>query len=102
MSDIKFYDSVSQPKGDFFHRQWAKSNIILNGDVISSEIESLEIETPDDMKLDSVPPLGEEHSFTVELEEKESDRLRKMLWLDRIDWFAHQMNTVWKDKFFEK
>lgn len=67
MNDIKIYDSSSIPKGDFFHKQWAKSIVMLDGEPISSDIEDIELEIPGDMELDSVPQLHEEHSFTIEL-----------------------------------
>lgn len=53
------------------------------------------------MKLDSVPQLHEEHSFTIELGKEESDKLSRMLWLDKMEWLTHQLNTVWKNKFFK-
>lgn len=60
MNDIKIYDSSSIPKGDFFHKQWAKTIVMLDGEPISSDIEDIELEVPGDMKLDSVPQLHEE------------------------------------------
>lgn len=102
MNDIKIYDSSSIPKGDFFHKQWAKTIVMLDGEPISSDIENIELEIPGDMKLDSVPQLHEEHSFTIELGKEESDKLSKMLWLDKMEWLTHQLNTVWKNKFFKK
>ena len=61
MNDIKTYDSSSIPKGDFFHKQWAKPIVMLDGEPISSDIEDIELEVPGDMKLDSVPQLHELH-----------------------------------------
>lgn len=101
MNDIKTYDSSSIPKGDLFHKQWAKPIVMLDGEPISSDIEDIELEVPDDMKLDSVPQLHEEHSFTIELGKEESDKLSRMLWLDKMEWLTHQLNTVWKNKFFK-
>lgn len=102
MNDIKTYDSSSIPKGDFFHKQWAKSIVMLDGEPISSDIEDIELEVPGDMKLDSVPQLHEvHHSFTIELSKEESDKLSRMLWLDKMEWLTHQLNTVWKNKFFK-
>lgn len=101
MNDIKIYDSSSIPKGDFFHKQWARPIVILDGETISSDIEDIELEVPGDMKLDSVPQLHEEHSFTIELGKEESDKLSRMLWLDKMEWLTHQLNTVWKNKFFK-
>lgn len=102
MNDIKIYDSSSIPKGDFFHKQWAKSIVMLDGEPISSDIEDIELEVPGDMKLDSVPQLHEvHHSFTIELSKEESDKLSRMLWLDKMEWLTHQLNTVWKNKFFK-
>lgn len=101
MNDIKIYDSSSIPKGDLFHKQWAKSIVMLDGEPISSDIEDIELEVPGDMKLDSVPQLHEEHSFTIELGKEESDKLSRMLWLDKMEWLTHQLNTVWKNKFFK-
>lgn len=101
MNDIKIYDSSSIPKGDFFHKQWAKTIVMLDGETISSDIEDIELEVPGDMKLDSVPQLHEEHSFTIELSKEESDKLSRMLWLDKMEWLTHQLNTVWKNKFFK-
>ena len=101
MNDIKIYDSSSIPKGDFFHKQWAKTIVMLDGEPISSDIEDIELEVPVDMKLDSVPQLHEEHSFTIELGKEESDTLSRMLWLDKMEWLTHQLNTVWKNKFFK-
>lgn len=101
MNDIKIYDSSSIPKGDFFHKQWAKTIVMLDGETISSDIEDIELEIPGDMKLDSVPQLHEEHSFTIELGKEESDKLSRMLWLDKMEWLTHQLNTVWKNKFFK-
>lgn len=101
MNDIKIYDSSSIPKGDFFHKQWAKSIVMLDGEPVSSDIEDIELEAPGDMKLDSVPQLHEEHSFTIELSKEESDKLSRMLWLDKMEWLTHQLNTVWKNKFFK-
>lgn len=101
MNDIKIYDSSSIPKGDFFHKQWAKTIVMLDGEPISSDIEDIELEVPGDMKLDSVPQLHEEHSFTIELGKEESDKLSRMLWLDKMEWLTHQLNTVWKNKFFK-
>lgn len=101
MNDIKIYDSSSIPKGDLFHKQWAKSIVMLDGEPISSDIEDIELEVPGDMKLDSVPQLHEEHSFTIELSKEESDKLSRMLWLDKMEWLTHQLNTVWKNKFFK-
>ena len=102
MNDIKIYDSSSIPKGDFFHKQWAKPIVMLDGEPISSGIEDIELEVPGGMKMDSVPQLHEEHSFTIELGKEESDKLSKMLWLDKMEWLTHQLNTVWKNKFFKK
>ena len=101
MNDIKIYDSSSIPKGDFFHKQWAKTIVMPDGETISSDIEYIELEVPGDMKLDSVPQLHEEHSFTIELGKEESEKLSKMLWLDKMEWLTHQLNTVWKNKFFK-
>lgn len=102
MNDIKIYDSSSIPKGDFFHKQWAKPIVMLDGEPISSDIEDIELEVPGDMKLDSVPQLHEvHHSFTIELSKEESDKLFRMLWLDKMKWLTHQLNTVWKNKFFK-
>ena len=101
MNDIKIYDSSSIPKGDFFYKQWAKPIVMLDGEHISSDIEDIELEVPGDMKLDSVPQLHEEHSFTIELGKEESDKLSRMLWLDKMEWLTHQLNTVWKNKFFK-
>lgn len=102
MNDIKIYDSSSIPKGDFFHKQLAKPIVMLDGEPISSDIEDIELEVPDDMKLDSVPQLHElHHSFTIELSKEESDKLSRMLWLDKMEWLTHQLNTVWKNKFFK-
>ena len=102
MNDIKIYDSSSIPKGDFFYKQWANPIIMLDGEPISSDIEDIELEVPDDMKLDSVPQLHEvHHSFTIELGKEESDKLSRMLWLDKMEWLTHQLNTVWKNKFFK-
>lgn len=101
MNDIKIYDSSSIPKGDFFHKQWAKTIVMLDGDPISSDIEDIELEVTGDMKLGSVPQLHEEHSFTIELGKEESDKLSRMLWLDKMEWLTHQLNTVWKNKFFK-
>lgn len=102
MNDIKIYDSSSIPKGDFFHKQWAKPIVMLDGEHISSDIEDIELEVPGDMKLDSVPQLHEvHHSFTIELSKEESDKLSRMLWLDKMEWLTHQLNTVWKNKFFK-
>lgn len=101
MNDIKIYDSSSIPKGDFFHKQWARPIVIQDGEPISSDIEDIELEVPGDMKLDSVPQLHEEHSFTIELGKEESDKLSRMLWLDKMEWLTHQLNTVWKNKFFK-
>lgn len=101
MNDIKIYDSSSIPKGDFFHKQWARPIVILDGEPISSDIEDIELEVPGDMKLDSVPQLHEEHSFTIELGKEESDKLSRTLWLDKMEWLTHQLNTVWKNKFFK-
>lgn len=101
MNDIKIYDSSSIPKGDFFHRQWAKTIVMLDGEPISSDIEDIELEVTGNMKLDSVPQLHEEHSFTIELGKEESEKLSKMLWLDKMEWLTHQLNTVWKNKFFK-
>ena len=103
MNDIKIYDSSSIPKGDFFHKQWAKTIVMLDGETISSDIEDIELEIPGDMKLDSVPQLHElHHSFTIELSKEESDKLSRMPWLDKMEWLTHQLNTVWKNKFFKK
>lgn len=74
---------------------------MLDGEPISSDIEDIELEVPGDMKLDSVPQLHEEHSFTIELGKEESDKLSRMLWLDKMEWLTHQLNTVWKNKFFK-
>ena len=101
MNDIKIYDSSSIPKGDLFHKQWAKTIVMPDGEPISSDIEHIELEVPGDMKLDSVPQLHEEHSFTIELGKEESDKLSRMLWLDKMEWLTHQLNTVWKNKFFK-
>lgn len=101
MNDIKIYDSSSIPKGDLFHKQWAKPIVMPDGEPISSDIEDIELEVPGDMKLDSVPQLHEEHSFTIELGKEESDKLSRMLWLDKMEWLTHQLNTVWKNKFFK-
>ena len=102
MNDIKIYDSSSIPKGDFFHKQWAKPIVMLDGEPISSDREHIELEVPGDMKLDSVPQLHEvHHSFTIELSKEESDKLSRMLWLDKMEWLTHQLNTVWKNKFFK-
>lgn len=101
MNDIKIYDSSSIPKGDFFHKQWAKTIVMLDGEPISSDIEDIELEVPGDMKLGSVPQLHEGHSFTIELGKEESDKLSRMLWLDKMEWLTHQLNTVWKNKFFK-
>lgn len=101
MNDIKIYDSSSIPKGDFFHKQWARPIVMLDGDPVSSDIEDIELEVPGDMKLDSVPQLHEEHSFTIELGKEESDKLSRMLWLDKMEWLTNQLNTVWKNKFFK-
>lgn len=102
MNDIKIYDSSSIPKGDFFHKQWAKTIVMLDGEPISSDIEDIELEVTGNMKLDSVPQLHEEHSFTIELGKEESDKLSRMLWLDKMEWLTHQLNTVWKNnKFFK-
>ena len=46
MNDIKIYDSSSIPKGDFFHKQWAKTIVMLDGETISSDIEDIELEIP--------------------------------------------------------
>ena len=102
MNDIKIYDSSSIPKGDFFHKQWSKTIVMPDGETISSDIEDIELEVPGDMKLESVPQLHEEHSFTIELGKEESEKLSKMLWLDKMEWLTHQLNTVWKNKFFKK
>lgn len=102
MNCIKIYDSSSIPKGDSFHKQWAKTIVMPDGETISSDIEDIELEVPGDMKLDSVPQLHEEHSFTIELGKEESDKLSRMLWLDKMEWLTHQLNTVWKNKFFKK
>ena len=102
MNDIKIYDSSSIPKGDFFHKQWAKTIVMPDGEPISSDIEDIELEVTGNMKLDSVPQLHEEHSFTIELGKEESDKLSRMLWLDKMEWLTHQLNTVWKNKFFKK
>ena len=102
MNDIKIYDSSSIPKGDFFHKQWTKTIVMPDGETISSDIEDIELEVPGDMKLESVPQLHEEHSFTIELGKEESEKLSKMLWLDKMEWLTHQLNTVWKNKFFKK
>lgn len=76
MNDIKIYDSSSIPKGDFFHKQWAKPIVMLDGEPISSDIEDIELEIPGDMKLDSVPQLHEwHHSFTIELSKAIQDAL---------------------------
>lgn len=101
MNDIKIYGSSSIPKGDFFHKQWAKPIVMLDGEPISSDIEDIELEIPGDMELDSVPQLHEEHSFTIELGKEESDKLSRMLWLDKMEWLTHQLNTIWKNKFFK-
>ena len=101
MNDIKIYESSSIPKGDFFHKQLSKTIVMLDGEPISSDIEDIELEVPGDMKLDSVPQLHEEHSFTIELGKEESDKLSRMLWLDKMEWLTHQLNTVWKNKFFK-
>lgn len=102
MNDIKIYDSSSIPKGDFFHKQWTKTIVMPDGEHISSDIEDIELEVPGDMKLDSVPQLHEvHHSFTIELGKEESDKLSRMLWLDKMEWLTHQLNTVWKNKFFK-
>lgn len=102
MNDIKIYDSSSIPKGDFFHKQWANPIVMLDGEHISSDIEDIELEVPGDMKLDSVPQLHEvHHSFTIELSKEESDKLSRMPWLDKMEWLTHQLNTVWKNKFFK-
>lgn len=101
MNDIKIYDSSSIPKGDLFHKQWAKTIVMPDGEAISSDIEDIELEVPCDMKLDSVPQLHEEHSFTIELGKEESDKIYRMLWLDKMEWLTHQLNTVWKNKFFK-
>lgn len=101
MNDIKIYDSSSIPNGDLFHKQWARPIVMLDGEPISSDIEDIELEIPGDMKLDSVPQLHEEHSFTIELGKEESDKLSRMLWLDKMEWLTHQLNTVWKNKFFK-
>ena len=101
MNDIKIYDSSSIPKGGFFRKQWAKPIVMPDGETISSDIEDIELEVPGDMKLDSVPQLHEEHSFTIELGKEESDKLSRMLWLDKMEWLTHQLNTVWKNKFFK-
>lgn len=53
------------------------------------------------MKLDSVPQLHECHSFTIELGKEESDKLSKMLCLDKAEWLTHQLNTVWSNKFYK-
>ena len=102
MNDIKIYGSSSIPKGDFFHKKWAKTIVMPDGETISSDIEDIELEVPCDMKLDSVPQLHEEHSFTIELGKEASEKLSKMLWLDKMEWLTHQLNTVWKNKFFKK
>lgn len=101
MNDINIYDSSSIPKGDFFHKKWAKTIVMPDGEHISSDIEDIELEVPGDMKLDSVPQLHEEHSFTIELGKEESDNLSRMLRLDKMEWLTHQLNTVWKNKFFK-
>lgn len=101
MNDIKIYDSSSIPKGDFFHKQCVKTIAMPDGETISSDIEDIELEIPGDMKLDSVPQLHEEYSFTIELSKEESDKLSRMLWLDKMEWLTHQLNTVWKNKFFK-
>ena len=101
MNDIKIYDSSSIPNGDFFHKQWAKTIVMPDGETISSNIEDIELEVPGNMKLDSVPQLHEEHSFTIELSKEESDKLSRMLWLDKMEWLTHQLNTVWENKFFK-
>jgi hypothetical protein len=102
MNDVKIYDSSSIPNGDFFHKQWAKPIVMLDGEPISSDIEDIELEIPGDMKLDSVPQLHEvHHSFTIELSKEESDKLSRVLWLDKMEWLTHQLNTVWKNKFFK-
>lgn len=85
MNDIKIYDSSSIPKGDFFHKQWARPIVMLDGEHISSDIEDIELEITGDMKLGSVPQLHEEHSFTIELGKDESDKLSRMLWLDNME-----------------
>ena len=102
MNDIKIYDSSSIQKGDFFHKQLANPIVMPDGEAISSDIEDIELEVPGDMKLESVPQLHEEHSFTIELGKEESDKLSRMLWLDKMEWLTHQLNTVWKNKFFKK
>ena len=102
MNDIKIYDSSSIPKGDFFHKQLAKPIVMPDGEAISSDIEDIELEVTGNMKLDSVPQLHEEHSFTIELGKEESEKLSRMLWLDKMEWLTHQLNTVWKNKFFKK
>lgn len=102
MNDIKIYDSSSIPKGDFFHKQWARPIAMPDGEPISSDIEDIELEVPGDMKLDSVPQLHEEHSFTIELGKEESGKLSRTLWLDKMEWLTNQLNTVWKNKFFKK
>lgn len=101
MNDIKIYDSSSIPNGDFFHKHWARPIVMPDGEPISSDIEDIELEVPGDMKLDSVPQLHEEHSFTIELGKEESDKLSRMLWLDKMEWLTHQLSTVWKNKFFK-
>lgn len=102
MNDIKIYDSSSIPKGDFFHKQLAKPIVMPDGEAISSDIEDIELEVTGNMKLESVPQLHEEHSFTIELGKEESEKLSRMLWLDKMEWLTHQLNTVWKNKFFKK
>ena len=102
MNGIKIYDSSSIPKGDFFHKQWAKTIVMPDGEPISSDIEDIELEVTGNMKLDSVPQLHEEHSFTIELDKEESGKLSRMLWPDKMEWLTHQLNTVWKNKFFKK
>lgn len=102
MNDIKIYDSSSIPKGDFFHKQWARPIVMPDGEPISSDIEDIELEVPGDMKLDSVPKLHECHSFTIEIVKEGSEKLSRMLWLDKMEWLTHQLNTVWKNKFFKK
>lgn len=44
MNDIKIYDSLSIPKGDFFHKQWARPIVMPDGESISSDIEDIELE----------------------------------------------------------
>lgn len=46
-------------------------------------------------------PSRRETSFTIELGKEESDKLSRMLWLDKMEWLTHQLNTVWKNKFFK-